>query len=58
MTTSPYPIETPFKVCIVGSGNWGTAVAKLVAENCAEKPNIFQRDVKMWVFEEEIDRNN
>lgn len=41
MTTSPYPIETPFKVCIVGSGNWGTAVAKLVAENCAEKPNIF-----------------
>lgn len=55
MTTSPYPIETPFKVCIVGSGNWGTAVAKLVAENCAEKPNIFQRDVKMWVFEEEIE---
>ena len=55
MTTSPYPIETPFKVCIVGSGNWGTAVAKLVAENCAEKPNIFQRDVKIWVFEEEIE---
>ena len=43
MTTSPYPIETPFKVCIVGSGNWGTAVAKLVAENCAEN-QIFSKE--------------
>ncbi|CAK9440008.1 uncharacterized protein LODBEIA_P41080 [Lodderomyces beijingensis] len=56
MTAStPYEIEKPFKVSIIGSGNWGTAVAKLVAENCAEKPQIFQREVNMWVFQEDID---
>ncbi|RCK57909.1 Glycerol-3-phosphate dehydrogenase [NAD(+)] [Candida viswanathii] len=54
MTTSSYPVKAPFKVAIVGSGNWGTAVAKLVAENTAEKQNIFQKDVPMWVFEEEV----
>ncbi|KAI5956899.1 hypothetical protein KGF54_000517 [Candida jiufengensis] len=55
MTAStPYKIENPFKVAIIGSGNWGTAVAKLVAENCAEKPEIFQKEVPMWVYEEEI----
>lgn len=44
-----------FKAAIVGSGNWGTAVAKLVAENCAEKKDLFEEEVKMWVFEEQID---
>lgn len=53
--STPYTIEKPFKVSIIGSGNWGTAVAKLVAENCAEKPEIFQKDVQMWVFQEDID---
>ncbi|CAI5760582.1 unnamed protein product [Candida verbasci] len=52
--TTPYQISNPFKVSIIGSGNWGTAVAKLVAENTSEKPEIFQKDVQMWVFEEEI----
>ncbi|KAI5963118.1 GPD1 [Candida pseudojiufengensis] len=58
MTAStPYKIEHPFKVAIIGSGNWGTAVAKLVAENCAEKPEIFQKEVPMWVYEEEIEND-
>ena len=25
------------KVCIVGSGNWGSAIAKLAGQNAAEK---------------------
>lgn len=44
-----------FKACVIGSGNWGTAVAKLVAENCAEKHQYFETEVNMWVFEEKID---
>ncbi|GEQ69620.1 hypothetical protein JCM33374_g3293 [Metschnikowia sp. JCM 33374] len=52
--SAPFKIETPFRIAIIGSGNWGTAVAKLVAENAAEKPEIFQKQVNMWVFEEDI----
>ena len=52
--TAEYKIEKPYKIAIVGSGNWGTAVAKLVAENTREKPELFERDVNMWVFEEEV----
>lgn len=53
--TAPYEISKPFRIAIIGSGNWGTAVAKLVAENTAEKPHIFEPQVNMWVFEEEVD---
>uniref|UniRef100_A4K3A2 Glycerol-3-phosphate dehydrogenase [NAD(+)] n=1 Tax=Starmerella magnoliae TaxID=5490 RepID=A4K3A2_9ASCO len=44
-----------FKACVVGSGNWGTAVAKLVAENAREKTDLFEPKVNMWVFEEMLD---
>ncbi|CAK7199286.1 glycerol-3-phosphate dehydrogenase [Sporothrix eucalyptigena] len=42
------------KVTVVGSGNWGSTIAKIVAENTAEHPALFERDVQMWVFEEEV----
>ncbi|PSN60620.1 glycerol-3-phosphate dehydrogenase-like protein [Corynespora cassiicola Philippines] len=42
------------KVTIVGSGNWGTTMAKLVAENVKENPSLFEQTVQMWVFEEEV----
>ena len=54
-TSAPYKIESPFRIAIIGSGNWGTAVAKIVAENTREKPDLFERNVNMWVFEEEIE---
>ncbi|XP_034959676.1 glycerol-3-phosphate dehydrogenase [NAD(+)], cytoplasmic [Zootoca vivipara] len=41
------------KVCIVGSGNWGSAIAKIVGGNAA-KLDKFDTTVNMWVFEEEI----
>ncbi|MEE6509169.1 hypothetical protein FKM82_024641 [Ascaphus truei] len=41
------------KVCIVGSGNWGSAIAKNVGENAAGLPQ-FDSVVKMWVFEEVV----
>ncbi|BAP69368.1 glycerol-3-phosphate dehydrogenase [NAD+] 1 [Kluyveromyces marxianus] len=47
--------DSPFKVTVIGSGNWGTTIAKVVAENCALRPNLFVKRVDMWVFEEQID---
>ncbi|XP_067832786.1 glycerol-3-phosphate dehydrogenase [NAD(+)], cytoplasmic-like isoform X3 [Heptranchias perlo] len=43
----------PIKVCIVGSGNWGTVIGKIVGENAA-KSNKFDNIVNMWVFEEMV----
>ncbi|CAI4058365.1 hypothetical protein N7582_001089 [Saccharomyces uvarum] len=46
--------EKPFKVTVIGSGNWGTTIAKVVAENCKGYPEVFAPEVQMWVFEEDI----
>ncbi|BFZ57854.1 glycerol-3-phosphate dehydrogenase [Savitreella phatthalungensis] len=47
----------PLKVAVIGSGNWGTAVAKIVAENClrSDLRDRFSEEVKMWMYEEEIE---
>jgi glycerol-3-phosphate dehydrogenase (NAD+) len=42
------------KVCIIGSGNWGSAIATLVGRNC-EKLSHYQTEVPMWVFEETVE---
>jgi|GEM_PF-1125138 len=49
--------QPPFKVTVIGSGNFGTTVAKLVAENTAKKKD-FVSQVNMWVFEEKVDGKN
>ncbi|XP_006203020.2 glycerol-3-phosphate dehydrogenase [NAD(+)], cytoplasmic [Vicugna pacos] len=41
------------KVCIVGSGNWGSAIAKIVGGNAAQLAGFDPR-VTMWVFEEDV----
>lgn len=50
--------ENPYKVAVIGSGNWGTTIAKVLAENTAEQPDLFAKQVDMWVFEEKIDGTN
>ncbi|XP_044533785.1 glycerol-3-phosphate dehydrogenase 1-like protein isoform X2 [Gracilinanus agilis] len=45
--------SAPLKVCIVGSGNWGSAVAKIIGNN-VKKHQKFSPLVKMWVFEETV----
>ncbi|XP_058039744.1 glycerol-3-phosphate dehydrogenase 1-like protein isoform X3 [Ahaetulla prasina] len=45
--------SAPLKVCIVGSGNWGSAVAKIIGNN-VKTMQKFASTVKMWVFEETI----
>nr|KAJ3422637.1 Glycerol-3-phosphate dehydrogenase [Polyrhizophydium stewartii] len=39
------------KVALIGSGNWGSAIAKIVGRNVLQHPN-FDLEVRMWVFEE------
>lgn len=59
LTKSNYPaVEKPFRVCVIGSGNWGTTIAKLIAENTAARPKMFEHYVNMWVHEEKINGNN
>ncbi|KAF9296763.1 NAD-dependent glycerol-3-phosphate dehydrogenase C-terminus-domain-containing protein [Linnemannia elongata] len=45
------------KVALIGSGNWGSAVAKIVGGN-VQKYDHIQNEVKMWVFEEQVDGQN
>lgn len=37
----------------IGSGNWGSAIAKVVGQN-AEKSELFASQVNMWMYEEEV----
>ncbi|XP_068304580.1 glycerol-3-phosphate dehydrogenase [NAD(+)]-like [Pyrus communis] len=51
-TTGP---EAPHKtrVTVVGSGNWGSVAAKLIASNTL-RLSSFHDEVRMWVFEETL----
>ncbi|GAA5823135.1 hypothetical protein JCM11251_007497 [Rhodosporidiobolus azoricus] len=41
------------KICCIGSGSWGTALARLAAQNAAEKDG-FDEEVRFWVRQREI----
>lgn len=45
------------KVCIIGSGNWGSAIAKIVGRNVLGRDQ-FDDEVTMWVFQEQVDGKN
>ncbi|XP_015785977.1 glycerol-3-phosphate dehydrogenase [NAD(+)], cytoplasmic [Tetranychus urticae] len=42
------------KICLIGSGNWGSAIAKIVGHNVT-KFDYFDKTVKMYVYEEIVD---
>lgn len=42
------------KVAIIGSGNWGSAIATLVGRNC-ERLRYFEDQVNMYVYEEMVE---
>ncbi|KAK3694371.1 glycerol-3-phosphate dehydrogenase-like protein [Podospora appendiculata] len=54
MTVPAASLGRKHKVTVIGSGNWGTTVTKLVAENTRDHPDVFERDVQMWVYEENV----
>jgi len=43
----------PEKVALIGSGNWGSAIATKIGINAARLED-FENDVYMWVFEEYV----
>ncbi|KAG0000053.1 glycerol-3-phosphate dehydrogenase [Entomortierella chlamydospora] len=45
------------KVALIGSGNWGSAVAKIVGTNVKNFTH-FDKEVKMWVYEEQVNGQN
>lgn len=46
-----HPME---KVCIIGSGNWGSAISIMVGRNC-HLHNWCETQVNMWVYEEKVE---
>ncbi len=42
------------RVVIIGSGNWGSAIAKVIGTNCERLP-YFETQVNMWVYEEMVE---
>ncbi|XP_021950905.1 glycerol-3-phosphate dehydrogenase [NAD(+)], cytoplasmic isoform X2 [Folsomia candida] len=40
------------RVCIIGSGNWGSAISKVIGFNTIKYADVFEPIVKMYVFEE------
>mmetsp|Transcript_54523 Transcript_54523/g.90402 ORF Transcript_54523/g.90402 Transcript_54523/m.90402 type:complete len:370 (+) Transcript_54523:30-1139(+) len=45
------------KVAIIGSGNWGSAIAKIIGRNVLTRGG-FDDEVRMWVFQEQVDGKN
>lgn len=48
------PWRAPHRIAIIGSGNFGTAIARLVGQNVLQQPTEFQPEVRMWVYEEKV----
>mmetsp|Transcript_9339 Transcript_9339/g.22943 ORF Transcript_9339/g.22943 Transcript_9339/m.22943 type:complete len:479 (-) Transcript_9339:1251-2687(-) len=43
------------KVALIGSGNWGSAVATIIGKNVERYPELFHSQVDMYVFEETVE---
>jgi glycerol-3-phosphate dehydrogenase (NAD+) len=43
------------KVTVIGSGNWGSTISKIVAENTKAHADVFEEEVQMWVYEEDVE---
>eukprot|EP00471_Norrisiella_sphaerica_P000150 CAMPEP_0184482400 /NCGR_PEP_ID=MMETSP0113_2-20130426/3954_1 /TAXON_ID=91329 /ORGANISM="Norrisiella sphaerica, Strain BC52" /LENGTH=492 /DNA_ID=CAMNT_0026862101 /DNA_START=35 /DNA_END=1513 /DNA_ORIENTATION=+ len=52
-----YQNRSPLKVTIIGSGNWGSAIATVVGQNTKKYP-VFANRTTMWVFQEIYEGRN
>lgn len=42
------------RLAIIGSGNWGSAIAKIAGNNVSKHSSLFENVVNMYVYEEEV----
>ncbi|PWN54021.1 NAD-dependent glycerol-3-phosphate dehydrogenase [Violaceomyces palustris] len=57
ITSSTSPLASAFKkqkVAIIGSGNWGSAIARIAGNNALKLSDIFEYEVSMYVYEEDF----
>ncbi|KDQ07303.1 hypothetical protein BOTBODRAFT_38921 [Botryobasidium botryosum FD-172 SS1] len=43
------------RVAIIGSGNWGSAIARIAASNAKANPRQFHPEIIMWTHEEDFE---
>lgn len=48
------PAKQRERVAIIGAGNWGSACAMLIGKNVMEHSELFEKEVKIWVFDEQV----
>ncbi|KAM0748341.1 NAD-dependent glycerol-3-phosphate dehydrogenase [Meredithblackwellia eburnea MCA 4105] len=46
--------QQKWKVAIIGSGNWGSAIARIIGINTEKNPQLFDQDVRIWCYEEQF----
>ena len=42
------------RVCVLGGGSFGSAIARIIASSVAAKPAEFAAEVRLWVRREEL----
>lgn len=42
------------RISIIGSGNWGSTIAKIIGKNVLDQPTVFEKTIKMYVYEEMV----
>ncbi|CAD7946189.1 unnamed protein product [Amoebophrya sp. A25] len=42
------------RVALIGSGNWGSAIANIIGRNVLQNEELFHPEIHMYVYEEEI----
>ncbi|BEJ07022.1 hypothetical protein CcaverHIS641_0402910 [Cutaneotrichosporon cavernicola] len=51
--SSPLP-SGKHRIAVIGSGSWGTALAKIAAENALRHPSRFHSEVRLWVRQKQV----